>query len=116
LRNLNNPSPLCTQVDFPECDQYEASLDGAKGLKTGRWTPDEHRKFLHGIANHGRNWDKVAQNILTRTTVQVRSHAQKYFKKLSLIDRKNFNYSEEFQFDSISDLEVMNAARADLRP
>jgi SHAQKYF class myb-like DNA-binding protein len=54
------------------------------GTKTGRWSPEEHRKFLHGIAENGRNWEKVASAVGTRTTVQVRSHAQKYFKKIIL--------------------------------
>lgn len=49
---------------------------------TGRWTADEHRLFLQGLAVHGREWKRVAANIATRTSAQVRSHAQKYFAKL----------------------------------
>lgn len=44
----------------------------------GRWTPEEHELFLKGKAIHGRSWTKVAEVVGTRTTVQVRSHAQKY--------------------------------------
>ncbi len=56
---------------------------GPNTTRTGRWSSDEHLLFLQGIAEHGRNWDKVAKGVQTRTTVQVRSHAQKYFKKLA---------------------------------
>lgn len=49
---------------------------------SGRWTDAEHAAFLHGLATYGREWKKVAHHIPTRTSAQVRSHAQKYFSKL----------------------------------
>jgi SHAQKYF class myb-like DNA-binding protein len=49
----------------------------------GRWTPEEHEAFLQGLLQHGREWKKVAENIPTRTSSQIRSHAQKYFAKLA---------------------------------
>jgi SHAQKYF class myb-like DNA-binding protein len=49
---------------------------------TGRWTPEEHRAFLQGLAVYGREWKRVAAGIPTRTSAQVRSHAQKYFSRL----------------------------------
>ncbi|GKY95996.1 hypothetical protein MPSEU_000560100 [Mayamaea pseudoterrestris] len=51
-------------------------------LKTsGRWTQEEHEAFLKGLATYGREWKRVAQHIATRTSAQVRSHAQKYLRK-----------------------------------
>mmetsp|Transcript_15410 Transcript_15410/g.50399 ORF Transcript_15410/g.50399 Transcript_15410/m.50399 type:complete len:334 (-) Transcript_15410:1859-2860(-) len=50
--------------------------------KTGRWTDDEHTRFLHGLELFGKKWTKVADIVGSRTTVQVRSHAQKYFQKI----------------------------------
>lgn len=47
--------------------------------KSGRWTRAEHRKFLEGLKVHGRNWKKISEIIKTRTSTQVRSHAQKHF-------------------------------------
>ena len=54
----------------------------ASGEKTGRWTDEEHTRFLHGLELFGKKWTKVADVVGSRTTVQVRSHAQKYFQKL----------------------------------
>ena len=51
--------------------------------KTGRWTDDEHARFLRGLEVFGKKWTKVADIVGSRTTVQVRSHAQKHFKKLA---------------------------------
>lgn len=50
---------------------------------TGRWTAEEHRLFLQGLEEHGKGWKKIASLIQTRTVVQIRTHAQKYFQKLA---------------------------------
>lgn len=58
-------------------------------LSAGRWTADEHRAFLSGLATYGREWKRVALHIPTRTSSQVRSHAQKYFTKLQQLQQQN---------------------------
>ncbi|KAK7253469.1 hypothetical protein SO694_00001920 [Aureococcus anophagefferens] len=63
----------------PEDAPQQAS---SSGEKTGRWTDEEHTRFLHGLELFGKKWTKVADVVGSRTTVQVRSHAQKYFQKL----------------------------------
>lgn len=62
-----------------------ASATTATGKKaaSGRWTREEHEQFLEGLKVYGREWKKVAQRIPTRTSAQIRSHAQKYFAKLA---------------------------------
>jgi SHAQKYF class myb-like DNA-binding protein len=49
---------------------------------TGRWTKEEHSAFLQGLKMYGKEWKKVAAKVRTRTVVQTRTHAQKYFQKL----------------------------------
>jgi SHAQKYF class myb-like DNA-binding protein len=45
--------------------------------KQGRWTKEEHYKFLEAIQIYGRDWKKVQYYVGTRTSTQARSHAQK---------------------------------------
>lgn len=59
------------------------SGEGAAGENTGRWTAEEHRLFLQGLEQHGKGWKKIASLIKSRTVVQIRTHAQKYFQKLA---------------------------------
>lgn len=56
---------------------------GKEGENTGRWTAEEHRLFLQGLEQHGKGWKKIASLIKSRTVVQIRTHAQKYFQKLA---------------------------------
>lgn len=59
-----------------------ASVAQTPDENTGRWLQEEHERFLRGLNLFGKKWTKVAEVVGTRTTVQVRSHAQKYFQKV----------------------------------
>ena len=71
----------------------------------GRWTDEEHQKFIEGILEYGNEWKKVQQIIKTRSSTQARSHAQKFFlrvKKLIKNNGGNFNINEKDKiFESI---------------
>ena len=48
-----------------------------KQFNTGRWSKGEHEKFLEAIKIYGRNWKQVEDYVITRSSTQARSHAQK---------------------------------------
>lgn len=54
---------------------------------TGRWTKQEHEMFLKALRKFGKEWKKVAAMVKTRTVVQTRTHAQKYFQKLQKLQQ-----------------------------
>lgn len=58
----------------------------------GKWEDSEHVKFLEGLKAHGKRWSEIRNHVGSRTCQQVRSHAQKFFKrmeKLGLYKRTN---------------------------
>lgn len=73
------PSGLADAEDEDEEDEAGASVKP----NTGRWTEAEHQLFLQGLETFPyRAWKKIATLIKTRTVVQIRTHAQKYYQKL----------------------------------
>ncbi|CAN8252717.1 unnamed protein product [Cochlearia groenlandica] len=46
------------------------------------WTEPEHDKFLEAIQLFDRDWKKIEAFIGSKTVIQIRSHAQKYFLKV----------------------------------
>lgn len=43
----------------------------------------EHQTFVEALRLYGRDWKKVGQLIKSRTSAQIRSHAQKYYQRLA---------------------------------
>ena len=70
-----------------------------ENFNNGRWSDEEHKKFLEGILKYGNEWKKVQKIIKTRSSTQARSHAQKFFLKI----KKNLN---ELNFENINNLNI----------
>ena len=50
--------------------------------RDGRWTADEARQFHVLWQEHGNCWRQIAQRLPSRSTVQIRTHAQKVILRL----------------------------------
>ncbi|KAM3141926.1 hypothetical protein pb186bvf_006012 [Paramecium bursaria] len=65
----------------------------------GRWTQEEHQRFVEALSVHGKNWKKVEEYVGSRSGAQIRflsiliqrSHAQKFFNRLEKEFKQQFN-------------------------
>jgi SHAQKYF class myb-like DNA-binding protein len=86
MRNKNFLDESTTQnEEFDEDDEgyVDPAICQPGNELTGRWTRHEHNLFLEALKKYGKEWKKVASMVKTRTVVQTRTHAQKYFQKVS---------------------------------
>ncbi|KAF0694716.1 Aste57867_14392 [Aphanomyces stellatus] len=81
------PAPALDDDDDDSGDEIEEGAVSTNGtaLRGGRWTSEEHERFLSGFRLHGHKWKRVQMVVRSRTVTQVRTHAQKYLLKLQKI-------------------------------
>jgi len=84
------------QVSVPQkltfCKQSVPSLEPpAAHLKVGRWTKLEHATFLEGMEKYPKQWKRITDLIGSRTVLQVRTHAQKFFQSTKMVGNANKN-------------------------
>ena len=74
-------------------------------LNEGRWTFDEHIKFIKALIKYGKNWKEVQKYVNTRSSAQTRSHAQKFLLKLKMIKTSKFNFDfSNIRIKNLSDV------------
>jgi SHAQKYF class myb-like DNA-binding protein len=99
LVNSLFPNKISIQIIDSQINETNDSENKQKdsNYNTGRWTEEEHKKFVEGILKYGNEWKKVQNVIKTRSSTQARSHAQKFFlrikKDLNLYSQMNKNIS-----------------------
>ena len=64
----------------------------------GKWTDEEHDSFLESLRLYGKDWNKIKEHTGTRSVANIRSHAQKFARKLTKMineDRFPENYGAD---------------------
>ena len=84
---------------------YNYENNTFKPAITGRWKFKEYIQFLEGLDKYGVNWKKICPLIKTRTSDQIRSHAQKFFLKLKQV--KDEQIGIDFTSDNINSIRDM---------
>lgn len=67
----------------------------------GKWTQNEHQKFIESLFIYGIKWKMMQRYIKTRTAIQIRSHSQKFFFRMCRKYIKLYG-KEEMKSDNLS--------------
>ena len=85
----NNPKFIITQIEPQNSNlgkkknrELISVSSNEPTSSNGRWSKEEHDKFIEGIIKFGNDWKKVQNYVSTRSSTQARSHAQKFLLKL----------------------------------
>jgi SHAQKYF class myb-like DNA-binding protein len=66
-----------------------------KNINEGRWSSDEHIRFLRAYINFGKKYKLSQKYIGSRNSMQIRSHAQKFFFKLKNLKNERFDFTDD---------------------
>ena len=103
IQNINSQNiNLCNKMN--EQFKNKNIIKNNKINSKGRWIKEEHIRFIKGCLLYGNDWKKIEKYVKTRTSTQIRSHAQKFLIKLK---KKYDIYDENKQlkyFDNNDDI------------
>lgn len=85
-RKAAQPSRRIAPAPTEEDEGGDEESTAGGNIRGGRWSSDEHERFLAGFRIHGHKWKRVQQVVRTRSVTQVRTHAQKYLLKLAKLN------------------------------
>ena len=83
---------------------YNLFDDLEKGdINEGRWSSEEHIKFIKAFVYFGKKYRLIQKYISSRNCHQIRSHAQKFVLRIKSLKSKDYDFSND-NIKSLSDI------------
>ena len=98
FQNFKNKDPrkICQKKKLFQTNKFFYQDDHIKTTNRGKWSYEEHIKFIESFVNYGKKWKIIQKYIGSRSCNQIISHAQKFFFRLKELksDKYCFNFKK----------------------
>ena len=100
-----NIQKICQKKKLFQTNKYFYRDNSIENINGGRWSYEEHIKFIESFVNYGKNWKTIQKYVGTRSYKQIISHAQKFLLRLKELntDKYCFNLRKN-NIKSLSDV------------
>ena len=88
-----NAKKICKKKKLFRTYNYSYFDDSIKNTNEGKWSSEEHIKFIESFVNYGKKWATIQKCVGTRSSSQVRSHAQKFFFRLKRLNTDKYSFN-----------------------
>ena len=88
-----NANKICKKKKLFRTCNYSYFDDSIKNTNEGKWSSEEHIKFIQSFVNYGKKWATIQKSVGTRSCSQVRSHAQKFFFRLKRLNTDKYSFN-----------------------
>ena len=85
-------------IDYKLFEDYQK-----EDINEGRWSSDEHIKFIKSFVYFGKKYKLIQKYISSRNCHQIRSHAQKFVLRIKSLKNNDFDFSDD-NINSLSDI------------
>lgn len=63
--------------------EIQQAVKEKRGRKNDVWSEEDREKFVTAVGMFGKKWEKVTEFVGNKTSMQISSHAQNYFRKIA---------------------------------
>ena len=88
-----NVNKICKKKKLFQTCNYSYFDNSIKNINEGKWSSEEHIKFIESFVNYGKKWATIQKCVGTRSSSQVRSHAQKFFIRLKRLNTDKYSFN-----------------------
>ena len=88
-----NANKICKKKKLFQTCNYSYFDEPTENTNEGKWSSEEHIKFIQSFVNYGKKWATIQKSVGTRSCSQVRSHAQKFFFRLKRLNTDKYSFN-----------------------